>query len=117
MKSAERFPTVVDMNQPISVDLPHSLGKDEARRRIGNNIHKLSDHIPGGAHSQSSWAGDELTLNVSAMGQGIEAKILVEESRVRLRMTLPPMLAMFAGPIEAMLRNKGSGVLLEDHSK
>ena len=105
------------MNQPISVDLPHSLGKDEARRRIANNTHKLAEHIPGGAQTSSSWATDELTLNVSAMGQGIEAKILVEDTRVRVQMMLPPLLAMFAKPIESMLRSKGSDVLLEDHSK
>lgn len=106
------------MNQPISVDLPHKLGRDEARRRIANNVHKLTDHIPGGAaQTASSWSGDELTLNVTAMGQSIEARILVEESVVRVRMMLPPLLAMFAKPIESMLRNKGSDVLLEDHSK
>ena len=104
------------MNQPISVDLPHKLGKDEARRRIANNIHKLTDHIPGGgAHSNSSWSGDELSLNVSAMGQSVEAKILVQENVVNCRILLPGMLGMFSGPIEAMLRNKGSDMLLEDH--
>jgi hypothetical protein len=36
------------MSQPIDVDLPHKLGKDEAKRRIGGNIHKLHEHLPGG---------------------------------------------------------------------
>ena len=45
------------MTQPIDVDLPHNLGKDEARRRIANNIHKLEEHIPGGAHVQSGGRG------------------------------------------------------------
>ena len=35
------------MQQPIDVDLPHKLGRDEARRRIAGNFHKLRDHIPG----------------------------------------------------------------------
>ena len=106
------------MNQPISVDLPHRLGKDEARRRIANNIHKLTDHLPGGAtHSEATWAGDELSLNVSAMGQSVDAKILVQEKVVTCRILLPGLLGMFSGPIEAMLRNKGADVLLEDHSK
>jgi len=105
------------MNQPISVDLPHSLGKDEARRRIANNIHKLTDHIPGGgAHAQSSWSGDELSLAVSAMGQSVDAKILVQDKLVNCRIMLPGMLGMFAGPIEAMLKSKGSDLLLEDKS-
>ena len=55
------------MTQPIDVDLPHNLGKDEARRRIANNIHKLQEHIPGGAHVQSGWSGDQLNLQIAAM--------------------------------------------------
>ena len=104
------------MTQPINVDLPHSLGREEARRRIANNIHKLKDHIPGGAAQvQSSWAGDTLTLHVAAMGQAVDATIEVDEKVVHCRMTLPGFLAMFAGPIEAALRKKGNDLLLEDH--
>lgn len=105
------------MNQPISVDLPHQLGREEARRRIAANTHKLTEHIPGSADAQSSWSGDELTLNVTAMGQSVEARILVEETQVRCKILLPALLAMFAKPIEAVLRNKGSDILLEDQRK
>ena len=104
------------MTQPIEVDLPHRLGKDEARRRIANNIHKLETHIPGGAAVQSGWAGDQLNLDVAAMGQSVTAQIDVEESRVRLKVLLLPMLAMFSGLIQGALQKKGS-VLLEDHHK
>ena len=101
------------MQQPIQVDLPHKLGRDEARRRIANNIHKLKEHIPGGAHVTSAWSGDELALAVNALGQSVEAKIAVEETKVHVEVMLPGMLAMFAGPIEAMLQKKGN-ILLED---
>ena len=102
------------MQQPIKVDLPHKLGRDEARRRIANNIHKLDSHIPGGAKVQSGWAGDQLNLDVRALGDAVTATIDVEENRVRLRVLLPGMLGMFAGPIQAMLQKKGD-LLLEDH--
>lgn len=103
------------MQRPIDVDLPHKLGRDEARRRIADNIHKLKDHIPGGAsHVESSWSGDRLTLNVQAMGQAAEALIDVEETKVHCRIQLPGMLSLFAGPIEQMLKLKGSDLLLED---
>jgi putative polyhydroxyalkanoic acid system protein len=106
------------MDQPIEVELPHRLGKEEARRRIAGNMHKLRDQIPGGAtHMDSSWAGDELSFNLSALGQTVAAQIGVEETKVRLRVMLPPMLAMFAGPIEAALTRKGSDLLLEDRRK
>jgi putative polyhydroxyalkanoate system protein len=106
------------MQQPIQVDMPHSLGKDEARRRIANNIHKLKDHIPGGAaHVTSSWEGDNLNLTIHAVGQAVDARLGVDERVIHVHVMLPGILAMFAGPIEAMLKKKGSDLLLDDKSK
>ena len=104
------------MSQPIDVDLPHNLGKDEARRRIANNVHKLEEHIPGGAKVQSGWTGDQLNLQIAAMGESVNATIDVMDSKVHLRVLLPGMLGMFSGVVHAALQKKGS-VLLEDHSK
>lgn len=104
------------MSQPIEVDLPHRLGKEEARRRIANNVHRLSEHIPGGAQVEHGWSGDQLNLNIRAMGQAVQALIDVEDAKVRLKVELPGMLGMFAGPIQAMLQKKGN-LLLEDHHK
>ena len=102
------------MQRPINVDLPHKLGRDEARRRIAANIHKLENHIPGGAEVSSRWEGDTLKLNVGAMGQSVESEIGVDESVVHCRIQLPGLLSLFATPIEAMLKSKGSDLLLED---
>src|SRR5215208_4203463 len=100
LQSGERRITVAGMDRPIEVDLPHSLGKDEARRRIANNVHSLRDHIPGGAaHVDSIWAGDALNLNVHAMGQAVQAEITVQDSFVRCKVLLPGMLAFFAPAI------------------
>ena len=104
------------MTQPIDVDLPHSLGKDEARRRIANNVQKLEEHIPGGAKVQSGWSGDQLNLNIAAMGESVNATIDVMDTKVHLKVLLPGMLAMFSGIVQAALQKKGS-VLLEDHSR
>ncbi len=102
------------MERPIEVDLPHKLGRDEARRRIANNIHKLKDHMPGGAAQvQSQWNGDVLDLSVQAMGQSVDTAIEVHDAIVRVRVKLPGLLAMFARPIEAALQKKGD-LLLED---
>jgi hypothetical protein len=104
------------MAQPIEVDLPHKLGREEARRRIANNVHRLREHIPGGAQVQSGWTGDQLNLDVQAMGQEVAATIDVEDTKVRVKVLLPGFLGMFAAPIQAMLRKKGD-LLLEDHHK
>ncbi|HEY0625723.1 MAG TPA: polyhydroxyalkanoic acid system family protein [Allosphingosinicella sp.] len=105
------------MSSSISVDLPHNLGAEEAKRRIANNVGKLKDHIPGGsADVKSGWEGDRMNLNLQAMGQEVSAKIDVEETFVRVEVLLPGMLGFFGKQIESLLRKQG-GALLEDKSK
>lgn len=104
------------MNSPITVDLPHSLGAEEAKRRMRDGIHKLKDHIPGGtAEVRSGWTGDRMNLEVSAMGQEVKAHVDVEEKLVRLQLLLPPMLGFFGKQIEALIRRQGAE-MLEDKS-
>src|SRR5687767_10436032 len=103
-------------NTPIAFDLPHSLGQAEARRRIENGVGSLKDHIPGGAEVCSSWSGDQLGLQIMAMGQEVNARLDVRESLVHLEMLLPPALAFFARPIELALKRGGES-MLEDKSK
>jgi hypothetical protein len=118
LQSRERHPIVARMERPIEVELPHKLGRDEAHRRIANNVHKLKDHVPGGAAQvQSNWAGDQLNLDITALGQKVAAQIDVEDMRVRCRVMLPGMLALFAAPIEAALNAKGRDLLLENKGK
>ena len=102
------------MAQPIDVDLPHKLGKEEAKRRLGNNIHKLHEQLPGGGNVESHWEGDTLKLAVAAMGDSINADLTVRESSVHCHFDLPGLLGMFAQPIAAMLKAKGGDLLLED---
>jgi hypothetical protein len=103
------------MSGPISVDLPHHLGADEAKRRIGANLGRLAGHLPAGAKVRSGWEGDRLDLGIGVMGQEVEAKLDVQESLVRVTVMLPPALAFFGKAIEAGLRRTGPQ-LLEDRS-
>ncbi len=106
---------ILQMGQPIDVDLPHKLGKDAAKQRLGDNIPKLHEHLPGGGNVNSHWEGDSLNLSIAAMGDAIEAKLTVYEDKVHCHFDLPGLLGMFAQPIAAMLKAKGSDILLEDH--
>lgn len=103
------------MTQPIVVDLPHTLGAEEAKRRMQSGSGRLADHIPGG-NVQSHWEGDRMYLNVSALGQQVSGHLDVFENKVRLEMVLPGALGLFASKIEGLLKKKG-GELLEDKSK
>lgn len=101
------------MTTPIALDVPHKLGRAEARRRVEGGLAKLPGYIPGNADVQSVWAGDRLDLTVRTMGQTVLCKLDIEETRVHVEAVLPGMLGMFAGAITGLVREKG-GKLLED---
>jgi hypothetical protein len=104
------------MSGPISVDLPHKLGAEEAKRRIASNIGSLTGHLPAGAQVRSNWEGDKLKLGIGVLGQEVSAEMDVRESLVRLTVLLPPALAFFGKAIEAGLRRSAPD-LLEDRNK
>ena len=104
------------MSSPITVDLPHSLGVAEAKRRIAANMGSLTSHLPAGSQVRSDWQGDTLKLGIGIMGQEVAADIDVRESVLRLTVSLPPALAFFGKAIEAALRRSAPD-LLEDRSK
>jgi len=105
------------MSKPLVVDLPHSLGVEEARRRMDGSMGKLKDHIPGGSADVSSgWDGDRMHLVVKAMGQEVSCNIDVMETVVRVEVMLPGMLSFFGSQIQGYLKSVG-GQLLEDKSK
>jgi hypothetical protein len=103
------------MTNPISIDLPHRLGAEEARRRIDGGIGNLKSFIPGAADVRSAWNGDRLGLQIAMMGQEVNAQIDVGATFVRVELLLPPALAFFGKTIEAGIRRKGSE-MLEDRS-
>ncbi|HYG48562.1 MAG TPA: polyhydroxyalkanoic acid system family protein [Allosphingosinicella sp.] len=104
------------MSNPVTVDLPHKLGAEEAKRRIERNMDKLAGHIPGGAKVGSRWTGNRLDMDIGAMGQQVAAQVEVHEAIVRLTVTLPPALAFFGPMIEPLIRSQGNA-MLEDKSK
>ena len=104
------------MSSPISVDLPHNLGAEEAKRRIGGNIGSLTSHLPAGAQVSSHWDGDVMKLAIGVLGQEVAAEMDVRDKLVRVSVLLPPALAFFGKAIEAGLR-RSAPQLLEDRSK
>lgn len=99
------------MSAPVEVDLPHRLGREEARRRVEQGFGKLAGWIPGGQVSEHRWEGDTLSFTVAAMGQRVHARLDVRDALVHARIELPPMLGMFAGQIQAALQANGPKLL------
>lgn len=99
------------MTEPVEVDIPHKLGREGARARIAGGIDKLESYIPGGSVTDKSWSGDTLRFTVSVLGQRAQAAVDVLDDKAHLAVTLPPMLAMFAGKIRDMLGKEGPKLL------
>lgn len=104
------------MSEAISVDVPHSLGAAEARRRVQANVGTLGSKLPAGATVSPAWEGDRLRLDIGVMGQQLGAMLDIMDDRVRISVQLPPALGFFRQAIEAGLRQSG-GALLEDQTK
>ena len=106
------------MAQPITVTIPHKLGKAEAKTRIAGGF----DQIKGQLGAQSGmmaltrfsqlWDGDRLSFTAQALGQTIAGRIDVHESDVRIEIDLPALLAGVADKIAGKLRKQGQ-LLLE----
>ena len=100
----------------LSVDVPHSLGAAEARRRIEGGTGQLIGSLPAGATATPRWTGDRLDLDIKALGQAMTASLDVQDRLVRVDVTLPPALTFLRPMIEAGVRRAGAE-LLEDKSR
>ena len=99
------------MSQPVTVDIPHQLGREGAKSRMTNGFSKLTDHIPGSTVTEHRWEGDTLVFTLVALGQTIGARMDVLEDKVHAVFDLPPMLAMFAGKVRDQLAKGGQKLL------
>lgn len=103
---------------PVTVDVPHRLGRAKARERMKARVGDLAGHIPGGmADVSSSWPSeDQMRLDIKALGQEVSARLEVQDSLVRVHLVLPAMLGFFEGAISSAVKEGGTR-LLEDKSK
>jgi hypothetical protein len=101
------------MSVPVTIDVPHKLGRDGARARLRSRVGELGGHMPGGvADIQSSWPSeDEMALQIKVMGHSIPVRLEILDTLVRVHMSLPAMLAYFTGLISAAVRDQGTKLL------
>lgn len=100
------------MATPIAVNIPHELGRAEARRRIETGFANIVEALPGKAgHCSQHWDGDKLTFSVAAMGQTIAGVIDVLDAVVLMEIELPGVLGMIASGFKGRLRKAGQLLL------
>ena len=101
------------MATPITVSIPHQLGRAEARRRIENGFAKIIHLLPGGAGGNCSerWDGDRLIFGVGAMGQTVAGVITILDAAVLMEIELPGALGLIAGGLGRRLEKAGQRLL------
>ena len=98
----------------MRVSLPHSLGREEVRRRMHDHAHEIGGYFPPGmATVETSWPSeDRMDLHIVAAGQRIEGGIDVGEDTVTIELDLPAVLGFLRGTLERAVKKHG-GRLLE----
>jgi Putative polyhydroxyalkanoic acid system protein (PHA_gran_rgn) len=108
----EAHPHLQRMSKPVMVTISHSVGKDEAVRRLKSGLRSAPAsfrHVF--AVQEEVWTGDHLQFRVSAIGQIASGTIDVAEDNVRLVVELPWLLAQFAEKMQPLIRNQGKLML------
>jgi len=100
------------MVTPIIISIPHQLGRDEARRRIGAGFAKIIQQLPGSAGAcNQRWDGDRLTFSISAMSQTVAGAVTVLDAAVTMEIELPGVFGMIASGLKGRLQKVGQLLL------
>lgn len=100
------------MSRPLTVSIPHSLGRDEAARRLKSGLARATTSVRMVKIEDERWEGDHLDLRVRAMGQVASGRVDVLDDRVNVEVTLPWLLQRFAEVAQATIQSRGK-LLLE----
>ena len=97
----------------MQVPIPHQLSREEARRRLRENSHKMADSFPGGmAQVETSWPSeDRMAMAIRAMGQAVVGHIDIEDRQVMLTVDLPPAFGFIEPIIAGAIKQSGQKML------
>lgn len=102
------------MAKPVSITISHDLGRDGALNRLRGGVDSIRDRL-GMVRMQlveERWEGDSLHFAVAALGHTVRGRVDVEDALVRVEVTLPWILAVFAEKLKIGVEKQGQ-ILLE----
>ncbi len=101
------------MAPPLVVTIPHSLGQNEAIRRLKGSLGEARAKF-GQLFTvqEETWTDNRLQFRLAALAQSVSGTIDVFDDHVRLEVVLPWLLAKIAEKIQPLIRREG--VLLLD---
>ncbi len=99
------------MSAPLVVSIPHSLGREEASRRLKSGLTRAALNLPILKIDEERWDGDRMIFRVHAMGQAASGHVDVAEDHVTVEVVLPWLLQRFAEAAQAAIKSRGHRLL------
>jgi hypothetical protein len=100
------------MSKPLTVSIPHSLGQEEAMRRLKPGFARATANLPILKFDEQTWTDHHMSFKARALGQAVSGTVDVGESDVRLEVQLPWLLQSFAELVQTRFKER-TMVLLE----
>jgi Putative polyhydroxyalkanoic acid system protein (PHA_gran_rgn) len=95
------------MSAPLVVSIPHSLGREEAMRRLKTGLSRAANSVPVLKVDEERWEDNRMIFRVRALGQAATGHVDVDEDHVKVEVTLPWLLQRFAEVAQTMIRERG----------
>jgi len=99
------------MSAPLVVSIPHSLGREEAMRRLKAGLRRAASSLPVLTVDEERWEDDRMIFRVRALGQAATGHVDVADDHVRVEGVLPWLLQRFAEAAQVAIRNRGKLLL------
>ena len=99
------------MSAPLIVSIPHSLGREEAMRRLKTGLSRAASRVPILQVDEERWEDSRMIFRVRALGQAANGHVDVAEDHVKVEVTLPFLLQRFAELAQAAIRDRGKLLL------
>ena len=100
------------MSQPLTISVPHRLGRREAKLRLDSGMSRIQSELAafvGGF--DYSWEDDRLNFCASAMWQTITGAIEVLDETVRIEIDLPWLMRLLGDTVTKQVRGRGLAML------
>jgi hypothetical protein len=100
------------MTTPLTVVIPHNLGRAEAAARIRSNADKVAAQAkPFVSSIEDRWEGDVLHVTVGALGRSFTGRAEPLENAVKIEVDMPPMFGWLKGRVRKVLNRHGPRLL------
>jgi hypothetical protein len=99
------------MSAPLIVSIPHSLGREEAIRRLKAGLTRAASSLPMLKVDEERWEDNRMIFRVRALGQAASGHLEVADNQVRVEVRLPWLLQRFAEVAQVAIRNRGQLLL------